>query len=33
MNKFHELVENSQIEKQAKMEGRNLTMFLSPKQK
>lgn len=33
MKSFHELVENSQIEKEAKMEGRNLTMFLSPKQK
>lgn len=33
MNKFQELIENSQIDKEAKMEGRNLTMFLSPKQK
>ena len=33
MNNFQELIENSQIEKPAKMEGRNLTMFLAPKQK
>ena len=33
MQSFQEMVENSQIEKEAKMEGKNLTMFLSPKQK
>ena len=33
MKSFQELIENSQIEKEAKMEGRNLTMFLAPKQK
>ena len=33
MQQFQEMIENSQIDKQAKMEGRNLTMFLSPKQK
>ncbi|MDD3303307.1 MAG: translation initiation factor IF-3 [Clostridia bacterium] len=33
MNNFQEMIENSQIEKEAKIEGKNLTMFLSPKQK
>lgn len=33
MKSFQEMIENSQIEKEAKIEGKNLTMFLSPKQK
>lgn len=33
MKGFQEMIENSQIEKEAKIEGKNLTMFLSPKQK
>mgnify|MGYP005776567359 CR=1 FL=1 len=33
MNTFHEMIENSQVDKEAKLEGKNLTMFLSPKQK
>lgn len=33
MKEFQEMIENSQIEKEAKIEGKNLTMFLSPKQK
>jgi translation initiation factor IF-3 len=33
MNNFNEMLENSQIDKAPKMEGKNLTMFLSPKQK
>lgn len=33
MNSFKEMLENSQVDKEAKMEGKNLTMFLSPKQK
>ncbi len=33
MNTFKEMIENSQIDKEAKMEGKNLTMFLAPKQK
>ncbi|CCY71869.1 translation initiation factor IF-3 [Clostridium sp. CAG:921] len=33
MKGFQEMIENSQIEKEAKMEGKSLTMFLSPKQK
>lgn len=33
MKNFQEMIENSQIEKEAKIEGKNLTMFLSPKQK
>lgn len=33
MSGFQEMIENSQIEKEAKMEGKSLTMFLSPKQK
>ncbi len=33
MKNFQEMIENSQIDKEAKMEGKNLTMFLSPKQK
>lgn len=33
MKTFQEMIENSQIDKEAKMEGKNLTMFLSPKQK
>lgn len=30
MKDFQEMIENSQVDKEAKMEGRNLTMFLSP---
>ena len=33
MKGFQEMIENSQIEKEAKIEGKNLTMFLSPKKK
>ena len=33
MKRLQEMIENSQIEKEAKIEGKNLTMFLSPKQK
>lgn len=33
MKGFQEMIENSPIEKEAKIEGKNLTMFLSPKQK
>lgn len=33
MKGFQEMIENFQIEKEAKIEGKNLTMFLSPKQK
>lgn len=33
MKGFQEMIKNSQIEKEAKIEGKNLTMFLSPKQK
>lgn len=33
MNQFKEMLDNCQIDKEAKMEGKNLTMFLSPKQK
>ena len=33
MKRFQEMIENSQIEKEAKIVGKNLTMFLSPKQK
>lgn len=33
MKQFQEMLENSQIDKEPKMEGKNLTMFLSPKQK
>lgn len=33
MNNFCELIENAQIDKEPKMEGKNLNMFLSPKQK
>ena len=33
MNLFNDMLENSQIDKLPKMEGKNLTMFLSPKQK
>ncbi len=33
MKNFQEMIQNSQIDKEAKMEGKNLTMFLSPKQK
>ena len=33
MENFQQMIENSQIEKEAKMEGKNLNMFLSPKQK
>ena len=33
MNQFKDMLDNCQIDKEAKMEGKNLTMFLSPKQK
>jgi len=33
MKEFQGMLENSQIDKEAKVEGKNLTMFLSPKQK
>ncbi len=33
MKNFASAIENSQLEKDAKMEGKSLTMFLSPKQK
>ncbi len=33
MEVFQNMIENSQIEKEAKVEGKNLYMFLSPKQK
>ncbi|MEG2646260.1 MAG: translation initiation factor IF-3 [Clostridia bacterium] len=33
MKEFQEMLEISQIDKEAKMEGKNLTMFLSPKLK
>jgi translation initiation factor IF-3 len=33
MNGFKEMVEDCQIEKEAKLEGKNLIMFLAPKQK
>jgi len=33
MKIFQEMLENSQVDKEAKVEGKNLTMFLSPKQK
>ncbi len=33
MNDFKDLIENCQVEKEAKMEGKNLTMVLAPKQK
>jgi len=33
MNEFRDLIENAQVDKDAKMEGKNLIMFLSPKQK
>lgn len=33
MQDFAEMVENSQVDKAAKIEGKNLIMFLSPKQK
>lgn len=33
MNSFKELVIDSQVDKEAKMEGKNLVMFLVPKQK
>ncbi|MDO4282193.1 MAG: translation initiation factor IF-3 [Clostridia bacterium] len=33
MNVFQNMLENSQVDKEAKIEGKNLTMFLSPKQK
>ena len=33
MKDFQTLIENSQIDKEPKMEGRSLVMFLSPKQK
>ncbi len=33
MNNFRDLIVDAQVEKEAKMEGRNLIMFLVPKQK
>ena len=33
MEEFNSMLENSQIDKEPKMEGKNLNMFLSPKQK
>lgn len=33
MKDFQEMLENSQVDKEPKIEGKNLTMFLSPKQK
>ena len=33
MANFNDMLENSQIDKEPKMEGKNLNMFLSPKQK
>ena len=33
MENFNSMLENSQIDKEPKMEGKNLNMFLSPKQK
>ncbi len=33
MLQFKDMLDNCQIDKEAKMEGKNLTMFLSPKQK
>lgn len=33
MNNFKDMLEEVQIDKDSKMEGKNLTMFLSPKQK
>ncbi len=33
MNMFKEMLSNCQVDKEAKMEGKNLIMFLSPKQK
>lgn len=33
MNEFKEMLEDCQIEKEAKLEGKNLIMFLAPKQK
>lgn len=33
MDNFKSMIENYQIEKEAKLEGKNLTMFLAPKQK
>lgn len=33
MSSFADMIENSQIDKAAKIEGKNLIMFLSPKQK
>ncbi len=33
MIQFKDMLDNCQIDKEAKMEGKNLTMFLSPKQK
>lgn len=33
MVQFKDMLDNCQIDKEAKMEGKNLTMFLSPKQK
>ena len=30
---FKDMIDNAQIEKEAKMEGKNLIMFLIPKQK
>lgn len=33
MNTFKEMISNCQVEKESKMEGKNLIMFLAPKQK
>ena len=33
MSDFKDMIDNAQIEKEAKMEGKNLIMFLIPKQK
>lgn len=33
MSDFKDMIDNAQIEKEAKMEGKNLVMFLIPKQK
>lgn len=33
MNSFKEMISNCQVEKESKMEGKNLIMFLAPKQK
>lgn len=33
MDSFKDMISNGQVEKEAKMEGKNLVMFLAPKQK